>query len=76
MRLYASFGLAGHLFQATMPDSPGEPQEWTISVEKDGQLVRRDTLPMIYAPRFGADAGDVQALNERVEQIIAEMGLE
>jgi hypothetical protein len=75
---WGRFGLAGHLFVAFLPNSDQEPLEFTLVVTKtdDGTEVRREHIPLNYAPIFGPDAGDVAMLNERVEAIIRELGLE
>lgn len=74
--VYGEFDLDGHHFQVLWPENSSEPTEWTIIVTRDAVEVRRETLRMTYAPRFGADVGDVNALNARVEEIIQELGLQ
>ncbi len=71
-----AFVLADHHFACFLPDGPDEPQVWTIVVTKDGREVRRETVPLMYEPRFGPDVGDCAARDERVEEIIKELGLE
>jgi len=73
---YGTFTIKDHLFTSLMPSSDAEPRQWTIVVTRGDEEVRRETLEMLYAPVFGADVGDVAALNERVEAIIKELGLE
>lgn len=76
MQEWSRFELSGHVFIAYLPSNDQEPQHFTISVLKDGTEIRRETVPLLYRPVFGPDVGDVAALNAKVEQIIAELGLE
>jgi hypothetical protein len=76
MTRHGEFFLGGYRFQALMPSGDDEPRQWAIVVAHDGKEVRRETLPMLYPPRFGVDMSDLSALNQRIEEIIAEMGLE
>ncbi len=73
---YGTFTLAGHAFACYLPDGPSDPQVWTIVVSEDGKEVRRETIPLLYEPRFGPDVGDVAARDARIEEIIKEFGLE
>jgi len=76
MESAGSFELSGHTFTCYLPSSDAEPQEWTIIVTRDGETVRRETIPLLYRPIFGPDVGDCAARDYRVEQIIKELGLE
>lgn len=73
---YASFRLAGHHFLAMMPSNSTEPRVWTLVIVKGPDEIRREEIPMLYEPRFGPDVGDVRDLNDRIEAIIKELGLE
>lgn len=75
LTLYGIFSLAGHDFASYMPSRASQPQEWTLTISKDGEIVRQQYLPMDYEPRFGPDVSDVQRLNECVEVIISELML-
>ena len=73
---YGEFDLAGHHFACYLPTSSAGPVAWTVLITLEGVEIRRETIPMFYAPTFGPDAGDVAAMNARVEEIIGELGLE
>lgn len=72
---YGVFDLAGCHFACYLPMSGSDEQVWTIIVTKDGKEVRRDKVQLLHAPVFGPDVGDVGSLNDRVEEMIKEMGL-
>lgn len=76
MEEWSRFELTGHTFIASLPANDQEAQVFTISVLKDGTEIRRETVPLLYRPIYGPDAGDVVTLNVKVEEIIAELGLE
>jgi hypothetical protein len=71
---WGEFDLAGHHFSAHLPGGP--PDVWTIIVTRDDEEVRRETVSMMHAPRFGPDQEDVARLDRRIEEIIRELGLE
>ena len=71
-----TFTIANHVFTCFLPTSDEDEQVWTITVTKDGQEVRRETLPLLYRPIFGPDVADCAFRDERIEQIIKELGLE
>jgi hypothetical protein len=73
---WSRFELGGHLFVAFLPSSDDEDQVFTLVVSKDGRELRREAIPLLHRPIFGPDAGDVAALNARVEAVIRELGLE
>ncbi len=73
---YGTFTLADHTFARFLPDSSTDDQVWTIVVTTDGQEIRRDTIPLLYRPTFGPDVSDMAACDERVEEIIKDLGLE
>jgi hypothetical protein len=73
---YGTFTIAGHIFACYLPDTSRDPQVWTIVVTKDGQEIRRETIPLNHEPRFGPDFEDVAYRDTRIEDIIKELGLE
>jgi hypothetical protein len=73
---HGSFTLNGYTFTRFLPTSANEPCEWRITITKDGDEVRCETVPIMYPPRFGPDVADVAQCDARVEEIIKEMGLE
>lgn len=73
---WGTFSLNGHDFTCRLPASFDEPQVWTILVEKSGEVVRRETIPLDYPSTWGPDTCDVNQLNERIEEIIKELRLE
>ena len=70
-----TFTLADHIFTCFLPSSDDEESVWTITVTKDGRELRRETLPLLYRPIFGPDIEDCAVLDERIEEIIKELGL-
>lgn len=74
--LHGSFEIAGGRMSAYMPASDHEKQQWTIEYVKDGEVVFTEYAEMTYAPVFGPDAEDVNCLNQRIEEIIAQRSLE
>jgi hypothetical protein len=74
--LHGSFEIDGGTMSAYMPATTQQERCWTIEYIKDGQNIFSETLEMIYEPVFGPDMGDVQMLNQRIEQIIVERSLE
>lgn len=75
MKSYGEFDLKDYHFTALGPEGDHDPLQWEIVVTRGGLEVRRDIVPMEYAPRFGVDVGDVFARDAKVEQIIAELKL-
>lgn len=73
---WGTFSLNDHTFTCRLPASFEEPQVWTILVEKTGEMVRHETIPLDYPSIWGPDVSDVARLNERIEAIIKELGLE
>jgi hypothetical protein len=47
-----------------------------VEVFKDDKLIRTEHIQMFHENRYGVDVEDVQSMNERVETVIKEMGLE
>ena len=74
--IWGEFDIADHHFTAALPGSDTDDQVWTIVVTKLGEEVRRETIPLNYRPTYGPDVSDVDALNERIEEIVKELGLE
>jgi len=68
---FAAFEERGYRVEAFMPGSANEPRVWTIRVTRRGELVREATVRMTHEPRFGPDAGDVQALEEETDRLLA-----
>lgn len=75
MKSYGEFDLKDYHFTAFGPEGDFDPLQWEIVVSRGGLEVRREIVPMEYPPRFGVDAGDVLARDDKVEQIIADMNL-
>jgi hypothetical protein len=76
MELSGTFSIKDHNFECYLPSNSDEPQVWTLIVAKAGKEIRRDTVPLSHEPIFGPDVDDVLARDERVEEIIKELGLE
>jgi hypothetical protein len=72
---WSRFELAGHVFTASLPDSDAEAQIFAIRVLRGDVEIRNEAIPLLYPPVFGPDVSDVRALDERVEEIIKELGL-
>jgi hypothetical protein len=75
MTEWSRFELGGYTFTASLPDSAADAQVFAICVMRGDTVIRSETVPLIHQPIFGPDVGDVAALNERVEEIITELGL-
>jgi hypothetical protein len=72
---WARFELGGHTFIASLPDGAADEQVFTIRILRGAAEIRSETFPLIHPPLFGPDGDDVAALEERVEEIIRELGL-
>jgi hypothetical protein len=72
---WARFELGGHTFIASLPDGAADEQVFTIRILRGAAEIRTETVPLFHPPLFGPDGDDVAALQERVEQIIRELGL-
>jgi hypothetical protein len=70
------FDLSGYHFACYLPASDDDEQVWTIIVTQGDKEIRRDTVKLTHAPRFGPAMDDIAARDIRVEEIIKEMGLE
>jgi hypothetical protein len=70
---YGSFEEKGCIVTAYMPASDSDRLRWTITVEKDGELIRTEYVGMNYQPIFGPDADDVGILNEHIEKLVKEL---
>ena len=79
LSMYGSFAEGGYLVEAFMPAGYAQPQQWTVRFYKTGLAepepgdipVAVVTVPMVYAPRFGPDAGDVAALEQATDELLA-----
>lgn len=74
--LYGKFDIGGGTMYAYGPASDEEFQDWLIVYEKDNEIIHEEYVSMMYAPVFGYDAGDIDTLNGRIEEIIKELDLE
>lgn len=74
--LFGKFGIDGGTMYAYGPASDEEFRDWLIIYEKDNEIIHEEYVHMMYAPVFGYDAGDIAALNIRIEEIIKELDLE
>jgi hypothetical protein len=73
---YSEYDLGGWHFEATWPESDTDPLEWVLTATKDGESAIERHIPMDYRPIFGPDVGDVQSLEEALNVLIKELGLE
>lgn len=73
--LFGKFDIDGGTMYAYGPDID-EDRYWRVVYEKDDWVVYQEKIDMLYEPVFGYDAGDIAALNKRVEEIIKELDLE
>ena len=74
--LYGKFTIGGGEMRAYGPSSAGEQRCWLVVFERDEEIVHTEKVQMLYEPVFGYDAGDITALDLRIEEIIEELGLE
>lgn len=72
---YAEFTLGEWLFKSFQPAHDGAPHEWLL-VATDGDRKLERHIPMFHTNIFGPDVEDVAALEEAVEVMIKELGLE
>jgi len=75
MQEWRRFDLAGYVFVAYLPSNETETG-WRLTVTAAGETVRDEVIPMLHPPVFGPDVEDVAALDQRVEVLIRELGLE
>jgi len=75
MTEWSRFERGGDTFIASLPDSAAEAQVFAICVMRGDRVIRSETVPRIHQPIFGPDVGDIAALEERVDEIITELGL-
>lgn len=71
--LYGAFEEKGYSVRALMPRTNAQPQAWVVEFSKDGEVVRREEIPMTYAPVFGPDVEDVAMLEAEVDRILGEL---
>ncbi len=71
---YGEFTLGDAKVTAYLPDR--EPDEWRVTIERPDQPTVTETLRMNYAPVFGPDVSDVEALNQFIEELIVKYELE
>ena len=76
MTEWSKFELNGWRFVAFMPDNEIETQQWLVHIIDPKGTEHSLYVPMDYEPRFGPDAGDVDALSAAVESFIKERGIE
>ena len=74
--LFGKFDIGGGTMYAYGPATDEENREWLIVFKRDDHIVHQEVVEMLYAPVFGYDAGDIAALNSRVEELIRELDLE
>ena len=74
--LFGKFDIGGGTIYAYGPATDKENREWLIIFKRDDHIVHQEVVEMLYAPVFGYDAGDIAALNSRVEELIRELDLE
>lgn len=78
MREWSRFELGGYRFVAFLPDSGADTMSWTIvitDISGAKRPGREEHVTLTHAPRFGPDVDDVAQLEERVEQLILELGI-
>ncbi|MCI0431768.1 MAG: hypothetical protein L0210_14655 [Rhodospirillales bacterium] len=73
---WSRFELKAHTFIAYLPSDGKEESVFTVAVLKDSAEIRREKIELFHRPIFGPDVDDVARLNEKVEEIIADLGLE
>jgi hypothetical protein len=73
---YFDFEVDGHVFKAWQPANDDADRMMVVEVFKDDKLIRTEHIQMFHENRYGVDVEDVQSMNERVETVIKEMGLE
>jgi len=74
--LFGAFTENGYRVEAYMPRNAKQPTQWTIKVFREGEEgepIRVEIAPMIYAPVYGVDVGDKATLETRVEEIMQEL---
>jgi hypothetical protein len=76
MQEWSRFELKDHTFIAYLPSDATEESVFTVSVLKAGTEIRSEKIRLFHRPIFGPDVEDVAKLNEKVEAIIADLGLE
>lgn len=74
--LYSGFDIAGGRVSAYMPMNDEDDLVWTIEFVKDDAVQHTATVEMIHPPIFGPDVEDLFKLNETIELLITEWGLE
>ena len=72
---WSRFELGGRTSIASLPDGAADEQVFTIRILRGAAEIRSETVPLFHPPLFGPDGDDVAALQERVEEIIRELGL-
>ncbi len=65
----------GCTFVTSLPAGAAEAQVFAIRVLRGDVEIRRETIALHHPPVFGADPDDVQALNQRIDEIMSELGL-
>lgn len=74
---WGDFDLEGYHFNAEYGDNQQGHPHWFLTVsDQKGGARRCLEIPMVYTPTFGPDVDDVATLNEKVENVIKELGLE
>ena len=76
MTEWSEFTLNGWTFKAYMPTQDHEVQQWFVHVIDPNKDEHLFYVPMDYAPVFGPDVSDIEALNEAVESFIKERRIE
>ena len=73
MKLFGKFTERGYSVEAFLPTNSSEPGAWTIRIKKGRRLIKKTSVPMLYEPRYGPDAGDVARLEEETARLLKEL---
>lgn len=63
------------IYEAFLPESTAESGCWLLRASRHGHVLAERQIRLLWAPTFGPDSGDVQALESELEQLMSVMNL-
>ncbi len=71
--LFASCNENGYTFDAYLPNNDKVPNQFILKTYNTNKQVYTSNIEMLYRPIFGPDVGDVQSLENELDNLIKKL---
>lgn len=72
MELYGRTKNNGYIIEVYLP-SLGEAEQWHVKILKKGEVVADDNVPLYHVSCLGVNRTDLEILDTRVNELMAEL---